>query len=294
MKRIKLQGLLVLGLAAMLSAGCAQQMREAFGAASQEDISAVRADVAALKSSKADGTAVVTVATTVATVAKAVGEVKQKGEANAAAITGLDGRVGAAERGIVTLADRMGKADEWAKGVIAALDKKADGAVMDQRFNEVSGKIAGAVASARASTARVAERTGEAEDRAGVADSNVVKIGPFPVAKYDEDAKAFTVCAGLSDALKEQIEKAKKRIADDGFEIEKVVGGADVRKIVGKGGKPLANSDELNGLCAGLRAQAVAEELGFDKDKTIGRGPTARYGEPYDPNRMVRVYLKKK
>lgn len=294
MKRVKLQGLLVLAMVAAFSTGCATQVREMIGAASQVDVNTARADVAHLKTAKAEGSDVKTVADTVGEVAKTVGEVKQKGEANAAAITGLTGRMTGAEGAVATLTTRMDKANEWAKRVVATLDKKADGDLTDQRFKLVDGKIAAAAASARSATARVAERTGEGEDRASAADGTVLKIGPFPKAEYDKAGNRFTVCADLTDAMKSRVEAAQKYIADGGYEVEKVIGGADVRKFVGKDKKPLANSDELNGECATLRAQAVASRLGFDVAKVNSHGPTARYGELYDPNRTVRVYLKKK
>ncbi len=294
MKKLRMQ-VLVAFLALISAAGCASLEKTALPRTTAT-IDALANRVDAIESGKASNARVAAVENKVVTLAEdqvktarllaetatALGDVKKQVDGHGTTITALGGRMD----------KNFGKKDEWVAETMAALNGlktgKAEKTAVDDEFKKLGGQVAGA----RTAAARVAERVGQREDDAEVGDTRqVVRVGPFPLAKYDGDKNEFTACAEVS-GIEKGVDWVTKLVRDEGYVVERIVGGADMRKFHGKDGKALASSDELNAACAKFRAQAVAEALGFDKDKVTSRGATDRYGAPYDANRSVRVYLR--
>lgn len=165
---------------------------------------------------------------------------------------------------------------------------------------EATEKKVGAVSSSvtkLASTTKVlGGRLGGLEEDAGYdREKTVFRIGPFPVAKYDDAKKEMVAGSELGDGFKAAIREAKKVAADRGHTKAVVIGYADGAQFKEKDGKVRSDSDELNKQIATLRAEKVAgylKELGVSDPQSEGRGSVVRFGT-HEMNRTVRLVFTK-
>lgn len=261
-------------VAAMFAAGCASNPL-APSATPNPELQRLQAELA----TKADKAEVARVEGRVGAVSNGLGLVNIKADDVVQAVGELKGR---ADKIDSAAAELQGQ-HSGTQGRVAALERSVDRAMGNIVALEKS------VIGVRAATARAVGRLGALEDSQGIDhDKRLFRLSGFPTAKLN-DAGELIACAEISAVMQTRIAELKKIVAAGGWAPKEIAGFADERPFR-KAGKVLDNSDELNAVCAQLRADAVAGALG--SGDAVGRGATTKFGGQ-DMNRAALVYLER-